>query len=85
MVIHALHDADGAEAHGLADGEAGEHEREGCSDCVEKEGFGEGVVEGTKGVGDREAVVVGVHGSCVEGRKEREISERERVERGIMA
>lgn len=61
MVVDALHDGDGAEAHGLADGKAGEGEGEGGADGVEEEGFCEGVVEGTEGVGDVHLVVVGMH------------------------
>ena len=66
VIVHALHHADGAEPHRLTDGETGDHERECGADGVEDEGFGEGVVEGTEGVGDVEAVVVGVHVSCDE-------------------
>lgn len=61
MVVDALEDGDGAEAHGLADGKAGEGEGEGGADGVEEEGFGEGVVEGAEGVGDVHLVVVGMH------------------------
>ena len=64
MVVDALHDGDGAEAHGLADGEAGEGEGEGGADGVEEEGFGEGVVEGAEGVGDVDSVVVGMEVAC---------------------
>lgn len=64
MIIHALQNRDGAETDGLTDREAREHEREGGADGVEQEGFGEGVVEGAKGVGDVDFVVVGVHVSC---------------------
>lgn len=60
MVIDALEDGDGAEAHGLADCEAGEHKGDGGADGVEEEGFGEGVVEGAEGVGNVDLVVVGV-------------------------
>ena len=35
MVVHALHNADGAEEHGLADREAREHEGEGGADSIE--------------------------------------------------
>lgn len=52
VIINALHDRDSAEAHGLADREAGEHKGDGGAGCVEEECFGEGVVEGAEGVGD---------------------------------
>ena len=67
MVIDALHDGERAEAHGLADREAGEGEGEGGADCVEEEGFGESVVEGAEGVRDVDLVVVGVHGAFLGG------------------
>ena len=65
MVVDAFHDADGAEAHCLADCETGRHEGEGCANGVEEEGFGEGVVEGAEGVGDVDFVVVRVHIACM--------------------
>lgn len=65
MVVDALEDGDGTEAHGLADSEAGEHEREGGADGVEEEGLGEGVVEGTEGVGDV-GIGGGTRGRCLE-------------------
>lgn len=64
MVVHALHDADGAEEHGLPDRKAREHEGEGGTDGIEQEGFGEGVVEGAEGVGDVDLVVVRVDVAC---------------------
>ena len=66
VIVHALHHANGAEPHRLTDGETGEYEGESGADCVKDEGFGEGIVEGTEGVRDVEAVVVGVHVSCEE-------------------
>ena len=71
VVVDALHDGDGAEAHGLADGEAGKGQGEGCADGVEEEGFREGVVEGAEGVGDVDLVVMGVKVTCF---REREAS-----------
>lgn len=67
MVIDALHDADSAKAHSLADGEAGEHERERGADGIDDEGFGEGVVEGAEGVGNVDFVVVGMEVACFLG------------------
>lgn len=64
MVVHAFHDANGTEEHGLADREAREHEGEGGANGVEQEGFGKGVVEGAEGVGDVDFVVVRVDVAC---------------------
>ena len=64
MVVDAFHDRYGAKAHCLADGEAGEHEREGRANCVEEKGFGESVVKGAIGIGNVDFVVVGVHITC---------------------
>ena len=64
MIIDALHDGEGAEAHGLTNREAGEGEGEGGADGVEEEGFGEGIVEGAKGVRDVDLMVLGVHFAC---------------------
>lgn len=58
MVIYALHDGNGAEAHGLADCETGEPERYGRANGVNDESFGESVVESTKGVRDVDLVVM---------------------------
>ncbi len=68
VVVDALEDGEGAEAHGLADREAREGEGEGGADGVEEEGFAEGVVEGAEGVGDVDLVVVGVEGAFDEER-----------------
>ncbi|KAL8902461.1 MAG: hypothetical protein Q9207_004682, partial [Kuettlingeria erythrocarpa] len=64
VIIDALEDGDGAEAHGLANREAGEHEGDGGADRVEDESFGEGVVEGAEGVGNVDLVVVRVDVAC---------------------
>ena len=64
MVIDTFQHGNGAETHRLADCETGEHEGKRCADGVEKEGFGEGIVEGAEGVGNVDFVVVRVHVAC---------------------
>lgn len=61
MIIYPLHHTNSTEAHRLSDSQAREHEREGSTNRIKKEGFGEGIVEGTECVRDVYSMVVGVH------------------------
>jgi hypothetical protein len=61
VVIDALQYADGREEHRLTHAESGDEEGECGSDGIYEEGFEQGIVEGTKGVRDVNAVVQGMN------------------------
>lgn len=61
MVVDALHHTDCAKTCRLPDGKAGEHKGERRANCVEEEGFGDGIVECTEGIWDVYFVVVSMH------------------------
>ena len=62
MIVHRLEGAHGEEKDALADGHAGQFEREQGADCIFEEAFQGVVVERSERVGDVEAVVARVKG-----------------------